>query len=166
MEPLIMFVVVTGVLLVAGAAGVRWLRPWPVALRGGLAAMFVMTGISHFTGMRDELVSMVPAVLPAPEALVTLTGVLELVGAAGLLWSRTAPWATAGLTAMLIAIFPANAYAASQGITSSAGDLVTRGAIQVVYVAATLTVLVAEVRARRRARRTVASGGGVVTETA
>ena len=115
MEPLIMLVAVTAVLLVAGAAGVRWLRPWPVAVRGGLAAMFVMTGVSHFTGMRAELVSMVPAGLPEPELLVSLTGVLELAGAAGLLWARTAPLAAACLAALLIALFPANIYCGVPG---------------------------------------------------
>jgi uncharacterized membrane protein len=52
--------------------------------------MFVMTGVAHFVKMRAELVSMVPPGLPAPGLLVTVTGVLELAGAAGLLWARTA----------------------------------------------------------------------------
>jgi uncharacterized membrane protein len=53
---------------------------------------------------------MVPPFLPAPELLVTVTGVLELAGAAGLVWSRTAPWAAGGLSALLVAMFPANVY--------------------------------------------------------
>ncbi len=155
MDSLIMLVVVTGVLLVAGAAGVRWLRPWTVALRGGLAAMFVMTGVSHFTSMRAELISMVPAGLPEPELLVSLTGALELAGAAGLLWARTAPLAAACLAALLIVLFRANMYAATQGISSSAGSLVTRGLIQVVYIAAALTIVVTALRARRDRRAAV-----------
>ena len=85
MEPLVVLVLVTLVLLAAGAAGVRPLRPPVVALRGGLAAMFVLTGAAHFVGMRAELISMVPPGLPAPGLLVTVTGLLELAGAAGLL---------------------------------------------------------------------------------
>ena len=92
MAPLLVLVVVTLVLFVAGAAGVRRLRPWPVALRGGLAAMFVLTGVTHFVGLRQDLINMVPPALPAPGLLVTVTGVLELAGAAGLLWRRLALW--------------------------------------------------------------------------
>ena len=74
MEPLITLVVVTAAQLVAGAAGVRSLRPWPVAVRGGLAAMFTLTGLAHFIGMREELIAMVAPTLPAPGLLVTITG--------------------------------------------------------------------------------------------
>jgi uncharacterized membrane protein len=52
MEPLIVLVTVTALLLVAGVAGVRRLRSWHGA--------------------------MVPPALPAPELMVTLTGILEL----------------------------------------------------------------------------------------
>jgi uncharacterized membrane protein len=152
-EPLIILVVVTLALLAAGAAGVRWLRPWPVALRGGLAAMFVTTGLAHFVGLRAELISMVPPGLPAPGLLITVTGVLELAGALGLLWTPTSPWAAGGLSALLVALFPANVYAALEGLTSAPSDqLGPRSAIQLVFLAATLTVLVHHLRARRRTR--------------
>jgi uncharacterized membrane protein len=49
--------------------------------------------------------------------LVTVTGVLELAGAAGLLWRRTVPWAAGGLSALLVVMFPANVYAAVEGLT-------------------------------------------------
>ncbi|QFU92175.1 DoxX family membrane protein [Amycolatopsis sp. YIM 10] len=148
MAPLVILVVVTLVALVLGAAGVRRLKPWPVAVRGGLAAMFVATGVAHFVGMRAELVAMVPPSLPAPELLVTVTGVLELAGAAGLLWARTAPWAAGGLTLMLLAMFPANVHKAVTGIGLPWDDqLVPRTAMQVVFLAATLSVVVHHVRA-------------------
>ena len=83
MTPLVVLVVVTVALRAAGAAGVRRLGSWPVALRGGLAAMFVVTGGSHFVGMRADLISMVPPMLPEPGLLVTITGVLELAGRPG-----------------------------------------------------------------------------------
>jgi hypothetical protein len=51
-KPLIVLVVVTLLLFAAGAAGVRGLRPWSVALRGGLAAVFGVTGVAHVVGMR------------------------------------------------------------------------------------------------------------------
>lgn len=152
MEPLIALVVVTVALRVAGALGVRRLRPWPVALRGGLAAMFTLTGVSHFVGMRAELVSMVPPALPSPGVLITVTGVLELAGVVGLLWHRTAPLAAACLGLLMIAMFPANVYAAVTGVVDGPMDaLLPRTLIQVVFVAATTAVVVAHVRARRAA---------------
>ena len=146
MEPLITLVTVTVVLLVAGALGVRALRPWPVAVRGGLAAMFTLTGVVHFVGMREELIAMVPPALPAPELLVTVTGVLELAGAAGLLLHRTAPWAAGGLAALLVVMFPANVHAALEGTGT---PLFPRTLMQVVFLAATLAVVAHHVRTRR-----------------
>jgi uncharacterized membrane protein len=153
MEPLIVLVVVTGLLLLLGVAGVRWLRPWPVALRGGLAGMFVLTGVAHFVGRRAELVAMVPPSLPAPELLVSVTGVLELAGAAGLLWSRTAPWAAGGLSALLVAMFPANVHKALTDPAIGVDDqLLPRTVLQVVFLAATLAVVAHHVRATRLGR--------------
>ncbi len=152
MAPLLVLVVVTLAQLAAGAAGVRRLRPWPVALRNGLAAMFLLTGVSHFVGMRAELISMVPPALPAPGLLVTITGVLELAGALGLLLPRTVPWAAAGLAALLVAMFPANVYAAVAGLTISGAPamaLVPRALLQLLFLAATLAVLVSHIRSRR-----------------
>ncbi|GAB3572863.1 hypothetical protein GCM10027445_31090 [Amycolatopsis endophytica] len=150
MAPLVILVLVTLVLTGAGAAGVRWLRPWQMALRGGVAAMFTATGVAHFVGMREQLISMVPPGLPAPGLLVTVTGVLELAGAVGVLWPRTVKWAAAGLSAMLVLMFPANVYAAVHDVLTAWDDqLVPRTLMQVVFLAATVTVLV---HARRSSR--------------
>ena len=52
--------------------------------------MFVLTGIAHFAPpMRRDLIAIVPPRLPAPGLLVTVTGVLELLGAVGLLLPAT-----------------------------------------------------------------------------
>jgi uncharacterized membrane protein len=99
----------------AGALGVGVLADWPTATRAGLALMFLFTGLAHFTKTRADLVRMVPPRLPRPDLLVTLTGVAELAGAAALLipaLARTAAWA---LMALLVAMFPANIYAARTG---------------------------------------------------
>ncbi|OKI41021.1 hypothetical protein [Micromonospora sp. CB01531] len=45
--------------------------------------MFVTTGAAHFVGMREELVAMVPPWLPQARLLVSITGVLEILRAAG-----------------------------------------------------------------------------------
>ena len=153
MEPLVVLVTVAGLTLAAGAAGARRLRSWHVALRGGLAAMFTFTGVSHFGafGVRDDLVAMVPPALPAPELLVTVTGILELAGAVGLLLPRTWPWAAGGLSALLVAMFPANVYKALEDPTLRASqELGPRTALQVVFLAATLAVLGRSLSERRR----------------
>jgi uncharacterized membrane protein len=76
--------------------------------------MFVFTGVAHFTRTRADLVRMVPASLPRPDLLVTITGVLEIAGAVGLLIPSLAPLATWGLILMLVAMFPANLRAARE----------------------------------------------------
>ncbi|MEU8825138.1 hypothetical protein [Streptomyces sp. NPDC048636] len=141
MEPLITLVAVTGLLLLAGALGSVRLRQPTVALRGGLAAMFTLTGGAHFVGMREELVAMVPPALPAPGLLITVTGVAELACALGLLWSRTARVSAAVLSAMLVMMFPANVYAAG-GDVPWWDELGPRTATQAVFLAATVTVLI------------------------
>lgn len=93
--------------------------------------------------------------LPEPGLLVSITGVLELAGAAGLLWQRTVPWAAGGLSALLVVMFPANVYAALAGLTvggALAMPLLPRTLLQVLFLAATLAVLASELRARRVAR--------------
>lgn len=155
MEPLIVLVAVTALLLAAGAAGWRRVRPWHIALRGGLAAMFLFTGVSHFGafGVRDELVAMVPPALPAPELLVTITGILELAGAVGLLLPTVWPWAAAGLSALLVVMFPANVYKALEDPTIRASqELAPRTALQVAFLVATLAVLGRYLAERRGAR--------------
>jgi uncharacterized membrane protein len=82
---------------------------------------------------------------PAPELLVTITGVLELAGAVGLLLPRTAPWAAGGLSVLLVAMFPANVHAALEGFGT---PLLPRTLMQVVFLAATLAVVAHHLRAR------------------
>gem|GEM_PF-369271 len=153
-EPLIALTAVTAMLMIVGRLRNNGLRRLPVALRGGLTAMVLLTGASHFVGMRAELVAMVPPVLPAPELLITLTGVAELAGAIGLPWRPTATAASAGLSALLIGVFPANVYAALSGLeTAWYEQVVPRTVMQGVFLAATLIVLVDGLRLRRADRQ-------------
>ncbi|MGO1052621.1 DoxX family protein [Crossiella sp. CA198] len=152
MAPFVILIVVTLVLWLAGRLGVRWLRPWTAPLRGGLAAMFTATGLAHFIGLRAELIAMVPPALPAPELLVTVTGVLELAGALGLLWTPTARWAAGALTVLLLVMFPANVYAALNGLSLSVFDqLWSRTALQIVFLVATIAVFLGLRHATRTA---------------
>jgi uncharacterized membrane protein len=73
--------------------------------------------VSHFhPRTRPELIRMVPDSLPAPALLVSATGVLELLGAIGLLVPQAASAAAYGLIALLVAMFPANIHAAREGL--------------------------------------------------
>lgn len=81
-----------------------------------LAAMFFFTGADHFANPARYLPMMPPA-LPAPLALIYVSGVFELAGAAGLLVRRWRRWAALGLAALLVAVFPANIYVAVAGIS-------------------------------------------------
>ena len=85
-----------------------------------------MTGVAHFVGMRDELVEMVPPSLPAPGMLVTITGVLEFAGAAGLVYRRTSLAASTGLTLLMIAMFPANVHATRESLSYAFADKLVR----------------------------------------
>ncbi|MEU6232320.1 DoxX family membrane protein [Kitasatospora sp. NPDC047058] len=135
-----------GVLRVLGLVALDGLDAWQPALRGGLALMFVTTGVPHFLpSWRRDFTAMVPAALPRPALLVTLTGVLELAGAAGLLVPPLAPFAAAGLALLMLAMFPANVHAARSGLTL-AGRPVTplpaRTALQAVFVAAAAAAMI------------------------
>ena len=52
----------------------------------------------------------VPPALPWPRALVLISGVFELLGAAGLLWPPTRRLAGWALIALTVAVTPANVY--------------------------------------------------------
>lgn len=71
------------------------------------AVAMVIVGILHFSNP-EPFVRIVPAALPAPLLLVYVSGVAEIAGGLGLLWSRTRRLAAWGLIALYIAVFPAN----------------------------------------------------------
>jgi uncharacterized membrane protein len=131
---------------VLGWLGVDYVDDWPAAIAVGLAAMFVMTGVAHFAPpMRRDMIAIVPPALPAAGLLVTVTGVLELLGAAGLLFPPTRVAAAACLFLLMQAMFPANVYAARMPNPpkSMTSRLDVRTAEEVVYLAAAMVVAVA-----------------------
>src|SRR6201995_5336111 len=112
MAPLITLLLGSIAARIAGLLVVGYLAGWNAAIAVGLAAMFVLTGIAHFApSMRADLVAIVPPRLPAPGLLVSVTGVLELVGAAGLLYPPTRVAAAVCLFVLMLVMFPANIYA-------------------------------------------------------
>ncbi|AZI43577.1 hypothetical protein EHF33_13155 [Deinococcus psychrotolerans] len=77
-----------------------------------LAAVFISAGTLHF--LRPHIFdSIVPPFVPMPPRTATLiSGAAELAGGLGLLHPATRPAARWGLMALLLAVFPANAYMA------------------------------------------------------
>lgn len=140
MAPLVVMLVVWVLVRAIGLAGV-WDQAdsWGEALRFAFAGMFVFTAISHFhPRTRPDLIRMVPAGLPAPEILVTVTGVLEAMGAVGLLVTQTSVAAAYALSALLIAMFPANVRAARAGLVVAgrrATPLIWRLPLQLFWIA-------------------------------
>ena len=127
----------------AGWLGVDYADSWPAAVAVGLAAMFVMTGVAHFVNpLRRDMVAIVPPRLPSPGLLVTVTGVLELIGAAGLLYPPTRIAAALCLFSLMLVMFPANVYAARMPNPPKSMNtkLGLRTVEQVVFVGAALVV--------------------------
>lgn len=108
-----------GVILLLGR---RMSSTWPKRVFLLLAAAFyVFAGIMHFVkpGMYLKIM---PPYIPWPETMVEISGVCEILGGIGLLIPKTRRIAAWGLVALLIAVFPANLYMATNpGETGTAG---------------------------------------------
>ena len=124
-----------------GWLGVAFFNDWLACLRAALACMFLLTASAHWGRRRPDLIRMVPSGLGSAGLIVTLTGTLEIVGAIGLLIPATAKLAAAGLTLLLIAMFPANVRAARHEISivgRKPAKLAVRTPLQIVFILATL----------------------------
>ncbi len=75
-----------------------------------LAGIYGAAGVLHLANPAPFL-TIVPDWVPGPERIIALTGVAELLGAAGLLQTRSLPlrhWAGWGLAAYALCVWPAN----------------------------------------------------------
>jgi uncharacterized membrane protein len=143
MAVIVALVVGTLVARLVGWLGVDYVGSWPQAIAVGLAAMFVMTGVAHFVpAMRRDMIAIVPPRLPAAGLLVTITGVLELVGAAGLLYPPTRVAAAVCLFLLMLVMFPANVYASRMPNPpkSMTSRLDVRTVEEIVYLGAAVVV--------------------------
>jgi uncharacterized membrane protein len=114
-----------------GLSAFGWLQ-W--VLRVGAALPLLASGVLHFT--RTALMaSIIPPFFPYRPQLVLLTGVLEFAGAVGLLLPILTRVASACLAGFMIAIFPANVYAAGRAVGGlHMPNVPVRLAMQVGYI--------------------------------
>ncbi|WP_041942977.1 hypothetical protein [Variovorax paradoxus] len=82
---------------------------WRVAGLVFVFLWFALGGIAHFVATEAEM-RIVPPYIPWPRAAVLVSGVFELLGAAGLLWRPTRRAAGIGLILLTLAVTPAHFY--------------------------------------------------------
>lgn len=142
MAPLVALIAGTAVARLAGLLGAAPLDSWTASAAVGVGCMFALTGVVHFApSFRAWMIEMVPPRLPAPALLVTVTGVLELAGAVGVLIPATRTAAGICLALLLLAMFPANVSAARRGVLMRgrpATAVPRRAAEQALYIAAAI----------------------------
>jgi uncharacterized membrane protein len=85
------------------------------ALRVFVAIPLAVSSIGHFVRVATYAF-IVPPIFPHPEAWVIFTGILEFAGAVGLLLAKTTRSAAVCVALLLIAVFPANIYAAHRTV--------------------------------------------------
>ena len=85
------------------------MKRWPAPGLAFIFLWFLVGGIAHFAFTATEM-KIVPPWLLWPRAIVLVTGLMELAGAAGLAWPRTRKAAAWALFAFTIAVTPANVY--------------------------------------------------------
>ncbi|WP_238014308.1 DoxX family protein [Dactylosporangium sp. AC04546] len=148
-----------------GALGVARFASWRDSAAHGLAVMLALTGAAHFTPdsltvmpSHDDLTAMVPSFVPVPDAVVYLTGILELLGAAGLVLPATRRAAGVCLALLFVCLLPANVSAAVHDVPLNgepATPLWFRVPEQALYIAVALWA--ARAPAARRAGRPAAA---------
>ncbi|WP_238654741.1 DoxX family protein [Paenibacillus piscarius] len=124
-----------------GLMGLAYWNDWQISLQWAVAVMLLLGASAHWGRRRADLVRMVPPAFPRKESIVTVTGLLEIAGAIGLLLPAVSKAAAVCLIVLLIAMLPANMYAARNQLTIGGRPvpkLSVRLLIQLVFIAAIL----------------------------
>jgi len=114
LQLLMLFLIIVGTyggLALLNVAGPRLRLSRSLRGRISLAVFFVFTGLSHFF-MPEAFVQMLPAIIPLRFEIIYATGLVQILGAIGLLIPRLERLATIGLVLFLIGVLPANIYSA------------------------------------------------------
>ena len=111
MTVFILIIFLTIILQAAAKINLNPLESFKANARAATGLTFIFTGITHFL-MPEKYLSMMPPFLPAPEFLIYLSGVFEILGGVGLFFARSKRFAATGLILLLLAVFPANIYVA------------------------------------------------------
>ncbi len=93
-----------------------------------LALAMISIGVLHFVQPKP-FVRIVPKWLPAPLALVYISGFFEIAGGVGLLIPMTQQAAAWGLVALYVAVFPANIYMLTNNISLNPRKPIPRWAL-------------------------------------
>ena len=113
-----LFLIVLAITTVAAAGVLALRRRYSArqAARIGMALAMTVAGIAHWVNPTPFLQHLPPWV-PLPEALIFVTGIIEVILGAALLlpppWRRVAGFT---LAAYLVAVFPGNLYVAVAGV--------------------------------------------------
>jgi uncharacterized membrane protein len=112
------------------------LAGWRLIGLGLVFVWFFVGGIAHFA-LTDLELSIMPPYIPRPRAMVLVSGVFELLGAAGILLPASRRAAGIGLFALTIAVTPANVYMLQQAGSFHVARwvLIARLPLQVVLLA-------------------------------
>ena len=109
---LLLLLVAPYLILTAAGRFVGALKISPAArARVGLTLFFLFTGVGHFV-RAEEMAEMLPPAVPYRLELIYFTGVLELLGAAGVWVPRLTRLTGLFLILMLVGVLPANIYSA------------------------------------------------------
>lgn len=90
--------------------------------RIGLSLFFAFTALGHFV-RTEEMTKMLPPAVPYRVELIYLTGVFELLGAAGVWVPRLRRLTGVCLIVMLLCVLPANVYAALNRVAFGGHEL-------------------------------------------
>lgn len=138
MMPFFLFILTALFFCLLGYIGLATFQSVSFVLRCALAVTFLLTASAHWGKRRPDLIRMVPPAFPRPDLVVTITGVLELLGIIGLYIPGMVRVTSICLAVLLAAMLPANIYAARHNLTIAGRHVPSasvRGIIQVVFIA-------------------------------
>jgi uncharacterized membrane protein len=143
MIPLVVLFVSLLVFRGLGVLGVPLFLTWHDSALWALSVMILLTASAHFTSLKEDLIKMVPKSFPSPRQIVFVTGILEILGAIGLLIPPVRTEAGICLALLFVAMFPANINAALKHVPlrgRSATPLWLRLPMQVLFIALALWI--------------------------